>query len=327
MIKLKGATYQLVSLLHVGTLKTGNDGSAQTHLLHDVDQTLGNGVAADDTTEDVDKDGRDLRVTGDQLESALDGGRGSTTTDVKEVSGVTAVQLDDIHGGHGETSTINQAANVTVQLDEVQAVLSGLDLIGILLGGIAPREDLLLTELGVLVEAELGIHGKNLVIGGFGQRVDLDLGGITLHEDLVQVLDGGLGVLDALLREAEVGRDATGDLVGNTLVDVNGGSDDGIGVLLGDGLDIHTTLGGGNNHGSLGSTVHEDGKVEFPTGELALTDQDGVARATAGTGLLGNELVADHLFGEHLGLGRTKSCQLDITTRNEDILGIITTHE
>ena len=300
-------TYQLVSLLHVGTLETGNDGSAQTHLLHNVDQTLGNSVTTDDTTEDVDKDGRDLRVAGDQLESALDSGGGSTTTDVKEVSGVTTVQLDDIHGSHGETSTVDQATNVTVQLDEVQTVLSGLDLIGILLGVIAPREDLLLTELGVLVEAELGVHGQDLVVGGLGQRVNLDLGGITLHEDLVQVLDGGLGVLNALLREAEVGSDATGDLVGDTLVDINGGGDDGIGVLLGDSLDIHTTLGGGDNDGALGSTVHEDGEVEFATSELALTDQDGVARTTTGTGLLGNELVADHLLGEHLGLGRTKS--------------------
>lgn len=84
-------TYQLVSLLHVGTLETGNDGSAQTHLLHDVDQTLGDGVAADDTTEDVDEDGRHLGVAGDQLESALDGSGSGTTTNVKEVSGGTAV--------------------------------------------------------------------------------------------------------------------------------------------------------------------------------------------------------------------------------------------
>lgn len=299
-------TYQLVSLLHVGTLETGNDGSAQTHLLHDVDQTLSDGVAADDTTEDVDKDGRHLGVAGDQLESALDGSGGGTTADVKEVSGGTAVQLDNIHGGHGQTGTVDQAANVTVQLDEVQAELGGLDLIGVLLGDVAPGEDLLLAELGVVVESELGVHGQDLVVRGLGQGVDLDLGSVLVHEDLVQVLDGGLGVLDALLGEAEVGRDGAGDLVGDTGVDVNGGGDDGIGVLLGDGLNVHTTLGGGDNDGALSATVHEDGEVELAAGELALANVDGVAGATSSTSLLGNELVADHLVGEDLGLGGTR---------------------
>ena len=293
-----------MSLLHVGTLETGDDRSAQTHLLHNVDQTLSDGVTADDTTEDVDEDGGDLGVAGDQLKGALDSGGGSTTTDVKEVGGAAAVQLDDIHGGHGKTGTVDQAANVAVQLDEVQAVLGSLDLIGILLGHVAPREDLLLTELGVVVEAELGIHGKNLVVGGLGQRVDLNLSSVLLHEDLVQVLDGGLGILDALLGEAEVSRDSAGNLVSDTLVDIDGGGDDRIGVLLGDGLDIHATLGGGDNDGALSATVHEDGKVELATGELALANVDGVTDTAGSTGLLGDELVTDHLVGENLGLGR-----------------------
>ena len=102
-----GLVDELVGLLHVGTLQTGDDGSAEVHLLHNVDQTLGDGVAADDTTEDVDEDSRHLGVAGDQLEGALDGLGSGTTTDVEEVSGGTAVQLDDIHGGHGETSTVD----------------------------------------------------------------------------------------------------------------------------------------------------------------------------------------------------------------------------
>lgn len=102
-----GLVDELVGLLHVGTLQTGDDGGAQVHLLDDVDETLGDGVAADDTTEDVDEDGGDLGVAGDQLEGALDGLGGGTTADVEEVSGGTAVQLDDVHGGHGETGTVD----------------------------------------------------------------------------------------------------------------------------------------------------------------------------------------------------------------------------
>ena len=106
-ITTKNQSYQLVSLLHVGTLETGNDGGAQAHLVDDVDQSLSDGVTADNTTEDVDKDSRHLRIAGDQLESALDSSRGSTTTNIKEVGGATTVQLDNVHGGHGETSTVD----------------------------------------------------------------------------------------------------------------------------------------------------------------------------------------------------------------------------
>jgi hypothetical protein len=102
-----GLVDKLVGLLHVGTLQTGDNGSAEVHLLHNVDETLGDGITADDTTEDVDEDSGDLGVAGDQLEGALDGLGGGTTADVEEVSGRTAVQLDDVHGGHGETGTVD----------------------------------------------------------------------------------------------------------------------------------------------------------------------------------------------------------------------------
>lgn len=98
---------ELVGLLHVGTLQTGDDGGAEVHLVHDVDETLGDGVAADDTTEDVDEDRGDLGVAGDQLEGALDGLGSGTTADVEEVGGGSTVQLDDVHGGHGETGTVD----------------------------------------------------------------------------------------------------------------------------------------------------------------------------------------------------------------------------
>lgn len=284
--------------LHVSTLQTGNDGGLQVHLLNDLDQTLGDGVAADDTTEDVDEDGGDLGVRGDEVEGLADSLGGGTSSNVEEVSGRTTVQLDDIHGGHGKTGTVDKAADVAVKLDEVEADLGGLDLIRVLLGNIPPLEDLLLTEVGVVVEAELGVHGEDLVVGGLGQGVDLDLGGIALGEDLVEVLDGVLSVLDALLGEANVGGDVAGDLVSDTDVDVDGSGDDGLGVLLGNGLDVHTTLRRGDDDGTLRGAVHEDGEVELATGELALDDVDGVAETTCGSGLLGDELVADHLVGE-----------------------------
>lgn len=218
---------------------------------------------------------------------------------------------------------LTEAADVTIELDEVKTVpgkkkvsgysypasnknlLSGLDLLSILLGNVAPRESLLLTELGVVIEGKLGVHSQDLVVGGLGQGVDLELGSIALHEALVEVLDGTLGLLNALRGEAEVGSDSAGDLVSDTDVDINGGSEDSLGALLGDSLDIHTTLGGGDDDGATSSAVQEDSEVEFATSELALANVDGVTDATTGASLLGDELVTDHLASEHLGLGGT----------------------
>ena len=144
------------------------------------------------------------------------------------------------------------------------------------------------------------------MVGGLGQGVDLELGSIALHEALVEVLDGGLGLLNALRGEAEVGSDGASDIVSDTDVDIDGGSDDSLGALLGDSLDIHTTLGGGDDHGATSGAVQEDSEVEFTAGELALANVDRVTDTATGASLLGDELLTDHLASEHLGLGRTE---------------------
>jgi hypothetical protein len=295
-------THQLVCLLHVGTLETGDNRGLQVHALNNRDETLGNGIATHDTTEDVDKDGSDLGVAGDEVERLPDGLGGSTAANVQEVSGRTTVQLDDVHGGHGQTGTVDKAANVTVELDEVEANLGSLDLVSILLGLVPPLKDLLLAELGVVVKSELGVHGKDLVVGRLGQGVDFNLGGIALHEALVELLDGVLGVLNALLREADLGGNVARNLVGNTGVDGDGGRDDGLGLLLCDRLNVHATLRRGNDDGALGGAVHENGEVELAARKFAVDNVDSVAETTCGSGLLGDELVADHLVGEDGGL-------------------------
>lgn len=291
-----------MSLLNVGTLETGNDRDLEVQALDGLDKTSGDGVTSDDTTEDVDEDGGDLGVAGDELESLLDGGGSGTTTNVEEVSGLTTVQLDDVHGGHGKTGTVDEAADITVKLDEVEVGLGGADLIGVLLGGVAPLKDLLLSEVGVVVETELGVHAENLVVRGLRQGVDLNLGRVLLAEDLVELLDGVLGLLDALLAEAELGSDLAGSLVSDTDVDVDVVGVDSVRGLLGDGLNVHTTLGRRDNDGALVLAVHEDGEVELTTSKLALANVDRVAETAASTRLLGNEVVADHLLSEHLSL-------------------------
>ena len=171
--------------------------------LDDVDETLGDGVASDNTAEDVNEDSSDLRIASDEVESRLDGLGSGTTTNIKEVGRAAAVELNDIHGGHSKTSTVNYNMLVSTRLPNRKYghkprhpispsnlmklrpclvhrviprsliifrdwyfILSCPHFISILLGSISPREDLLLSKLGVVVETKLGIHSQNLVVRG-----------------------------------------------------------------------------------------------------------------------------------------------------------------
>lgn len=84
-------------------------------------------------------------------------------SDVKEVGGVATVQGKDIHGGHGQTRTVDKASDGTVKLDEVEVSLLGLNFRLLFLGDITEVEDVLLTELSVVIEAKLRVHAKTTV--------------------------------------------------------------------------------------------------------------------------------------------------------------------
>lgn len=73
----------------------------------------------------------------------------------------TSVQLDDVHRGHGETRTVDQAADVSVELDVVEVVLGGRHFSGILLALVLEGEDVLLSELSIVVEAKLGVQSHD----------------------------------------------------------------------------------------------------------------------------------------------------------------------
>jgi hypothetical protein len=70
-------------------------------------------------------------------------------------------------------------------------------------------------------------------------------------------------------------------------------------------LDVHTTLGGGDEDGRLRCSVSEDGDVVLLLGRGSLGEHDGVADSAGLAGLLGDELLAEHLGRELLGLSGT----------------------
>jgi hypothetical protein len=63
-------------------------------------------------------------------------------------------------------------------------------------------------------------------------------------------------------------------LLAQTIGEVDGGGNDGIGVLGSDLLDVHATLGGGNEDRTFGGTIVQDGNVVLVCGIAPLSQHD-----------------------------------------------------
>ena len=85
-----------------------------------------------------------------------------TASNIEEVGGFSSVQLDDVHGGHGEAGTIDQTPDVPVQLDVVEAVLGGLHLPRVRLGRVLHLKYMFLSEGSIVIKSKLGISSVYL---------------------------------------------------------------------------------------------------------------------------------------------------------------------
>ncbi|KAH3664244.1 hypothetical protein OGAPHI_004596 [Ogataea philodendri] len=326
-----GLADELLGNVEVGTLQSNHNRDLKRKVLGGRNQTLGNVITSNNTTKDVDKDGLNTLLGQDELEGLLDGFWSGSSTNVQKVGWRSSVQLNNVHGGHGQTSTVDETSNVTIQLDEVQTKLAGSDFFRVLLGDVSPGKHLLLSESSVVVETELGVHAQNLVVLGLCEWVDLDLGGVLLFEDLVQFFDGVCSLWNGLWSELETRGDLDGQLVGNSGLVVHRELLDGIWVFLGNSLDVHTSLGGSNNQGRLVLSVHDDGQVCLLLGVLSLNNVHGRDNLTSGTGLLGDQLVANHLTSKVLGLfwrlnqsdtGLQSAVEMTLTSTSGQSLGL-----
>lgn len=172
---------------------------------------------------------------------------------------------------------------------------------------------------------------ENLTVAQLSQGVDFNLGRVLLLEDGVQLGKDVGGVLLGVLFESKLLGELQSLRRADTVVKVQGSGDDGIGSLLGNVLNVHTTLAGGDEHGTTGGSVVEDSRVILFLRGHSLSEHDGVTDSAGGTGLLGDEFVAKHLFGVLLGLSGTvkiaRICQLKQKTTRCVVGNIKKTYE
>src|SRR5690606_26290684 len=104
----------------VVAFKANDDRNLDADFFHCTDDAFGNHVAANDAAEDVDQNGRDIAVGQNDLERFGNALFGSTTANVEEVGRLAAVQVDDVHGTHGQAGTVDHAADVAFEGNVVQ---------------------------------------------------------------------------------------------------------------------------------------------------------------------------------------------------------------
>ena len=150
------------------------------------DDAGGDDVAVHDAAENVDEDAFDLRIAEDDFEGCGDLLLRRTAADIEEVGGFAAVELDDVHRGHGEAGTVDETGDVAVETDVVEAEFTRGDFARIFFGRVTHRGDVLLPVERVVVEVELRIKGDDLTVGGDGERIDLHKGAVGLEIKIPQ---------------------------------------------------------------------------------------------------------------------------------------------
>jgi hypothetical protein len=102
----------------------------------------------------------------DDAEGFGDGFFAGAAADIEEVGGFAAVELDDVHGGHGEAGAVDEAADVAIEGDVGEAQAVARISAGFSSAGSKSCWMSLWRKSGVVVEVELGVDGEDLAVRG-----------------------------------------------------------------------------------------------------------------------------------------------------------------
>ena len=150
-------------------------------------------IALHDASKDIYEDCVDLGVLAQDLESSFDLGGRCATADIEEIRWLSALELNNIHSGHGEAGSIDHATNVAIEGDIIQAYCRRFGLICISVSaGIARLvfvNNALLSERSILVDIDLCINTVDIQVRCHSPRIDFNLSRIYIDEHVVQFLE------------------------------------------------------------------------------------------------------------------------------------------
>ncbi|GJD76573.1 hypothetical protein CFIICLFH_4831 [Methylobacterium goesingense] len=176
-------------------------------------------------------------------------------------------------------------------------MLGSLGFARVALRGVVHVGDVAAPEHGVVVEGHLGVERQHSIVLGDDERVDLQHGAVTIAERPVGVHDRLHGGRDLLDVQAKL----EGDLAGLELLQADRRLDDhldqGLGLVGGDLLDVHTAALRGDDADPLGLPVEDVAEIELALERVGGLDVDALNRLALGTGLDRHQTLAEEVLG------------------------------
>src|SRR3569623_1880237 len=287
----------VLAFFHVGALQAHHYRYRDVHLFHCLDDAFGDEVAAHDTAEDVHQHRLHFLVGQDQLECLGHALGRSAAADVEKIGGLAAVQLDDIHGRHGETRAVDHAGDAAVERHVVQAVLLRLQLHGVFLTDVFKRNQIGMAEQGVVVEIDLGVHRQQRTAVVDDQWIDLHQARVFFHKQAIMPGHHGVERVELFHVELE-GETYLAHLIGlQAHHRVDGHGEDLTGLGGGDVFDVHAAHAGGHEHHPLAGAIDHRAEIELAHHLRHRLDQHMPHRQAVGRRLMRHQTRAEQRNG------------------------------
>mmetsp|Transcript_11203 Transcript_11203/g.19137 ORF Transcript_11203/g.19137 Transcript_11203/m.19137 type:complete len:360 (+) Transcript_11203:128-1207(+) len=286
---------QLSGLFDLVALQSNHQRHSHGNDLGRVDDTLSNHVTSHNTTKNIDQNRFDLWVLIQDLKRFRDLLLGRTATHVQKVGRTASMQLNNIHGRHSETSSIDQAANVAIQPNIVQIGLRSTHFSRIFLSGIALCENFRLSKLCIIVKVDLSVDRNDISVGRLDKGVYLHQRRVLFQKQLVQQFHFMHCLFDhALFAETQRFGYIQRSLLHHALFNRHGKLGNCIGIIPGNIFNRSSTTARGNNHGALSFAIIQNRQVHLPSHVHALRDQHFGARPALCTRLFGDQSLTQH---------------------------------
>src|ERR1700691_2604842 len=281
-----GFLNDLLAERDVGSFEPHHQRHAQAYFLDRGNNAFGDHVAAHDAAENIDQDAFHVWIGRDDLK----GGRylvlARAAADVEKVRRCLAVELDDVHGGHGQAGAVHHAADAAVERHVVQIIARGLDFLGVLLGRIAQCSDVRMTIKRVVVEAHFSIETEELAVLGDNQRIDFEETHVFGEKGVIELRQRNFRLLADLAAQAERPRHGVAMMGHKARRRVDRERKNFLRIGAGDFLDLHPAFSRGDERDARRRAIDQRREIIFALDIRAFLDIEAMHFLAVRAGLM-----------------------------------------
>ena len=208
------------------------------------------------------------------------------------------MQLNDVHGAHGQARAVHHAADVAVQRDIVQLPLRRLSLARVFLRLVEHFAQVRLAEQRVAVSAQFTVETNQVALLSDHQRVDFDQRQIALKENGRQAHKDFGELLNLFTFQTQFERQFAALVRHRTRQRIDGDFVDQVRGLFRHFFDFHAAFGRGHKDHATGATVNNRAQVQLFINIGRRFNQNLVNRLAVRICLIGDEAFAQPVFSK-----------------------------